>query len=93
MDYFLITKLYVEDIIDSMAVFLGKMGIKNIKISNISHVWNLVYLNGAWFHLDLTWDDPVVNTNENLLLHNYFLITNTDLQRKILLIINLIFLL
>lgn len=67
---------------DVMAIFLDKIGVPNIKVSNDTHVWNLVYLNNQWLHLDLTWDDPVVNTNENLLLHNYFLITNNDLQAK-----------
>lgn len=67
---------------DTMSIFLDKIGITNIKISNVSHVWNLVLIDGKWLHLDLTWDDPVVNTNENLLLHNYFLITNTELQTK-----------
>ena len=67
---------------DTMAIFLDKIGIPNIKVSNNTHVWNLVYLNGKWLHLDLTWDDPVVDTKENLLLHNYFLITNDDLQSK-----------
>ncbi|MBD2847840.1 transglutaminase [Paenibacillus sp. IB182496] len=23
------------------------------------HAWNLVNVNGAWYHLDVTWDDPV----------------------------------
>ncbi|WP_019637589.1 transglutaminase domain-containing protein [Paenibacillus fonticola] len=23
------------------------------------HAWNLVYINGHWYHLDTTWDDPV----------------------------------
>lgn len=67
---------------DVMAIFLDRIGIPNMKISNNTHVWNLVYLNQQWLHLDLTWDDPVVNTNENLLLHNYFLITNAELQSK-----------
>lgn len=67
---------------DVMAIFLDKLGIPNIKVSNDSHVWNLVFLNNQWLHLDLTWDDPVTNTHENLLLHNYFLITNQELQTK-----------
>ena len=67
---------------DAMAIFLNRIGVPNMKISNNTHVWNLAYLNGKWLHLDLTWDDPVVDTHENLLLHNYFLITNADLQQK-----------
>ncbi len=67
---------------DAMAIFLNKMGIPNYKVSSDNHVWNLVYLNGSWLHLDLTWDDPVVNTKENLLLHNFFLITSDELKQK-----------
>ncbi len=64
---------------DTMAIFLNKMGIKNYKISSDNHVWNLVNIDGNWFHLDLTWDDPVVNTHENLLLYNYYMITTNQL--------------
>lgn len=67
---------------DAMALFLNKMNIPNYKISSDNHVWNLVYLNNTWLHLDLTWDDPVVNTKENLLLHNFFLITSDELSSK-----------
>ena len=65
-----------------MAIFLTKIGIPNMKIANDEHVWNLVYLDNSWLHLDLTWDDPVVDTGQNLLLHNFFLITTKDLQQK-----------
>lgn len=67
---------------DAMAIFLDKLNIPNMKVSNNSHVWNLVYLKNKWYHLDLTWDDPVVDTKENLLLHNYFLISNQELQQR-----------
>jgi hypothetical protein len=65
---------------DAMELFLIKMGLPNYKVSSQNHVWNLVYLNGKWQHLDLTWDDPVVNTKENMLLHNFFLITTSKLN-------------
>ena len=65
-----------------MAIFLNKMNIPNYRISSVNHVWNLVYLDGKWLHLDLTWDDPVVNTKENLLLHNFFLINSDELKKK-----------
>ena len=63
---------------DAMQLFLEKLNIKNYKISSKQHVWNAVYINNQWLHLDLTWDDPVTSTGENILDHNFFLIdTNT----------------
>ena len=64
---------------DAMELFLEKMGIKSYKISSEQHVWNAVYVDGKWLHLDLTWDDPVVSTGENLLEHNFFLIDTPTL--------------
>ena len=66
---------------DAMAIFLNKMGIPNYKISSKDHVWNFVYMDNKWYHLDLTWDDPIVNTNEPMLVHNYFLITTKELEK------------
>lgn len=65
---------------DAMALFLDRLHIKNYKIASSDHVWNLVYLDQKWYHLDLTWDDPVVSTHENLLLHDFFLITTEKLK-------------
>lgn len=63
---------------DAMAIFLSKMGFNNYKISSDLHIWNLVYINGEWKHIDATWDDPVTSNGENILLHDFFLIdTNT----------------
>ena len=65
---------------DSMKLFLDKLGIVNYKISSENHIWNLVNLNGSWYHLDLTWDDPVTNTGEDVLEYDYFLISTEELQ-------------
>ena len=67
---------------DTMAIFLTKLGVPNMKVANNEHVWNLVQLDGVWYHLDLTWDDPVVDTGENILLHNFFLISTAELHQK-----------
>ena len=64
---------------DTMAIFLNKLGIKNYKISNDTHIWNLIYVNGKWVHLDATWDDPISEFNENR--DTYFLITYDDLEK------------
>ena len=73
---------------DAMALFLEKMNIPNFKVamtpeenSNTEgHVWNAVYLNNQWVHLDLTWDDPVSSDGTDYLQHKYFLITTTQLE-------------
>lgn len=67
---------------DIMALFLDKMGILNYKISSERHIWNFLYIDGTWKHLDLTWDDPVVNTGENVLEDTFFLISTEDLINK-----------
>lgn len=64
---------------DSMAIFLDKLGIPNYKISSSEHIWNLVYINNKWLNLDLTFDDPVANTGEDILQHDYFLIDTNKL--------------
>lgn len=63
---------------DTMAIFLNKLNIINYKISNEEHIWNLVYLDGKWYHLDLTWDDPI--SSNNITRDNYFLITTSNLE-------------
>lgn len=63
---------------DAMAIFLNKLNVINYKISNDEHIWNLVYLDGKWYHLDLTWDDPISDTNVNR--DTYFLITTSKLE-------------
>lgn len=67
---------------DAMKIFLDKLGIPNYKISNEDHIWNLVNIDNSWLHLDLTWDDPVTNTGENILLNNFFLINTNSLVKQ-----------
>lgn len=67
---------------DLMELFLEKMNLKSYKISSDKHVWNAVYLNGTWKHLDLTWDDPVSADKKDYLEHNYFLIDTKTLLKQ-----------
>lgn len=65
---------------DAMALFLEKIGIPNYRIASVNHIWNLVYINNEWKHLDLTWDDPVTTNGDNILTHKFFLINTTTLN-------------
>jgi len=62
---------------DTMALFLNKLNIPNYKIPSEKHIWNLVYINEEWLHIDLTWNDPVLSSGKNIISHDYYLI-NTD---------------
>ena len=37
-----------------------------------THIWNAFYLDGAWYQVDATWDDPD-GENSPRILHKYFL--------------------
>ena len=67
---------------DLMSLFLDKLNIPNYRISNDKHVWNLVYVNNEWLHLDVTWDDPVTDIGIQVLNYDYFLITTEQLFSK-----------
>ena len=67
---------------DIMSIYLYLLNIPNYRIATNEHVWNLVYVDDKWLHLDLTWDDPVTNDGSEQLLYDYFLIdTNTLLEK------------
>lgn len=64
---------------DVLAIYLNMLGIQNYKIASDNHIWNLVKINDKWYHIDMTWDDPVSNDGKQYLLHNFFMITTNEL--------------
>ncbi len=67
---------------DTLAIFLSKIGLDNVKIANDKHTWNVVKINNKWKHIDLTWDDPITDTNEDIITYDYFLIDTDKLISK-----------
>lgn len=65
---------------DAMALFLDKMDIPNYKVSSLNHIWNFLYIDGSWKHLDLTWDDPVLSNGDDELIYTFYLIDTTKLE-------------
>ncbi|WP_215189660.1 transglutaminase domain-containing protein [Exiguobacterium sp. s6] len=43
------------------------------------HAWNLVKIDGEWYHLDKTWNDPVPN-QPGKVRYDYFLVSNATLR-------------
>ena len=48
--------------------FMDMLGIENGTVSgeagNEQHIWNTVMLDGQWYHVDVTWDDPIGSSFE-----------------------------
>lgn len=74
---------------DTLAIFLSILGFDNFKIAtapeeisyeSTGHVWNAIYYENSWRHIDLTWDDPVGKDGKEYLYHKYFLVTNDELN-------------
>lgn len=43
------------------------------------HAWNLVHLDGKWYHLDTTWDDPIPD-QKGKVSYNYYLRTDKQMR-------------
>ena len=82
--------LYGESVCEgyshAMAIFLNKLSIPNYRISSPTHQWNLAYIDNGWYHIDVTWDDPIVSdaagnpTGQDILRDDYLFITTSKLQ-------------
>lgn len=47
---------------------------------NEDHAWNLVKIDGKWYHLDTTWNDPLPN-RVGTSSYDYFLVPDTQLKK------------
>lgn len=63
---------------DAYAKLLNIAGITNSDIRDTAdgHTWNTVYLDGAWYQIDATWDDSVNNYGDFDSSHVYFGLTD-----------------
>ena len=64
-------------------LMLSVVGIESDLCSsyNMNHAWNFVKIDGEWYHVDTTWDDPVWNT-EGYSSHEYFLLSDAEMAER-----------
>ena len=62
-------------------LILNKLGINCITVTStdMHHMWNLVQLDGKWYHVDVTWDDSVPDM-QGRALHSYFLLSDSTIS-------------
>lgn len=63
------------------ASILEKLGISSRIVSSdsMNHAWNLVSVDGSWYHVDATWDDPTWDSIGRA-GHNYFMLSDTAIS-------------
>jgi len=68
----------------TMEILLEKAGIETYyvtgKANGGGHAWNIVKLDGDYFHIDTTWDDPVPN-REGEISYKYFLVPSSFIKQ------------
>ena len=47
---------------------------------NVGHAWNIVKVNGEYYQLDVTWDDPVMQDGSRALNYHYFNLTDDEMK-------------
>lgn len=74
---------------DAMGIFITNLGLKNFKVASAvslnenneeeGHIWNAVYVDNEWLHIDATWDDQIDTNGIEKLIHKFFLINSENL--------------
>ncbi len=61
-------------------------GIENMIVTgntNTAHMWNMVKLDGNWYHVDVTWDHPdkmLSDKYPGMVLYQYFLVSDAEIR-------------
>lgn len=75
---------------EAFSLFMDELGVPCKMITGTadnggkaeSHAWNAVQLNGGWYYIDVTWDDPLMSGHSNYpdgsnRSHEYYLVTES----------------
>lgn len=67
---------------ESFKLLLNKVGIESmvvISTPEMNHAWNIVNLDGEYYHVDVTWDDPTPD-REGITGYSYLNLTDTKIR-------------
>lgn len=70
----------------AMCVMLEIAGIPSRLVTGDAdgpHAWNMVKLGDTWYHVDATWDDPVISqTGAQVVSHAYFCLSDAEMAQS-----------
>ena len=70
----------------AMAFLCNEAGIPNYMVTGFdadgaTHAWNKVILDGEWYNIDCTWDDPILKRGQrDFVRHDYMLVTDAEIE-------------
>ncbi len=64
----------------SMKILLTRVGINSIIVTSdyMAHAWNMIEIDGQWYHLDATWADPTGGVER--VNHNFFMLSDNTIK-------------
>ena len=73
-----------EGYTEAMIYLLSKLNIETKYVTGTAnggaHAWNKVKIDGAWYNVDATWNDPVPD-KKGYVRYDYFLVTDSELAK------------
>ncbi|MDR1210578.1 MAG: hypothetical protein LBK41_09780 [Clostridiales bacterium] len=67
---------------DAFKIIMDHLGIPCVSVlgraNGGDHQWNIVYADGQWLHVDVTFDDPVTNYGDDI-IYDYYLVGDADI--------------
>ena len=69
-------RAYCDGYAYAMKAAMDRLGIQSAivygSVNGTDHVWNLVYIDGEYYHLDAMWDDADITFSDGMRFHGYF---------------------
>lgn len=79
-------KALCEGYAKSFSYLCNKAGIENMIVTgstDVAHMWNMVKVDGNWYHVDVTWDKPdgmLAEMYPDMILYQYFMVTDSVIE-------------
>jgi len=74
-----------ESYAKAMKLIMDRLNIETMIITgqanNIDHAWNIIKIEGEYYHVDLTWNDPSMDDGSDALIYDYFNLTDEEMGK------------